>query len=74
MILHDANRAYYHESFKLLKYGVFLKDHRVDAGGLWIGSHGIDVHSIIKTILSTLPARIEMISTSLGGNKSNKAG
>jgi len=53
VILHDANRVYYHESFKLFKYGVFLTDHRVNAGGLWIGSHGIDVYSKIKAILST---------------------
>jgi hypothetical protein len=72
VILHDANRSYYHDPFKLFKYGVFLTDHRIDAGGLWIGSHSIDVYSKIKVIFSTLPASIEIISTSLGGNKSNK--
>lgn len=65
VILHDANRAYYHESFKLFKYGVLLTDHRDNAGGLWIGSHNIDVYKKIHEIIKSLPSNVEIISTSL---------
>lgn len=38
VVLHDANRKYYHEPFRLYKYGVLFKDFGHDAGGIWIGS------------------------------------
>jgi len=38
VILHDANRDYYHEPFGLYKHHVLFKDYCKDAGGLWIGS------------------------------------
>jgi len=38
VILHDANRKYYHKSFKPYKNQVLLVDYRKHEGGLWVGS------------------------------------
>jgi SAM-dependent methyltransferase len=46
VVLHDANRRYYHESFKLYTYQVLFQDSRQD-GGLWIGSKNLAVGSFI---------------------------
>ncbi len=48
VILHDANRIYYHQPFALYKYQLLLNNHRQDTGGLWLGSKGIDVKSLLS--------------------------
>lgn len=40
VLLHDANRTYYHNAFKHYKFGEAFLDHRNDAGGIWIGKNG----------------------------------
>ena len=62
VILHDANREYYHDSFKFFKYGVLLKDNRNEAGGLWFGSHGVDVYAKVKEVLISLESELEPFS------------
>jgi len=47
VILHDANRVYYHDSFKFFKYTLLLKDYRTDAGGIWIGSKGLKIENVL---------------------------
>jgi predicted O-methyltransferase YrrM len=47
VVLHDANRKYYHEPFKLYAYQALFKDARVDAGGLWVGSRGIEIGDVV---------------------------
>lgn len=47
VILHDANRIYYHEQFKLYKYQVLFEDNRDDAGGLWVGSKNLQIETIL---------------------------
>lgn len=47
VILHDANRNYYHGSLNLFRYQALFVDLRDGEGGLWIGSKG----SQIKTVL-----------------------
>jgi predicted O-methyltransferase YrrM len=46
VVLHDANRKYYHEPFKLYKYQVLYTDIRKDAGGLWIGSTTLNLSTL----------------------------
>ena len=46
--LHDANRNYYHESFGLYKYHVLFKDYCKEAGGLWVGSKGINIKDVLN--------------------------
>jgi hypothetical protein len=48
VILHDAHRTYYHQPFALYKYQLLLNDHHQDAGGLWLGSKGINVKSLLS--------------------------
>lgn len=43
VVLHDANDRRYHGPFALYKYRVLFKDYRNSAGGLWIGSKGVDI-------------------------------
>ncbi len=47
VILHDANRAYYHAAFAPYPHQVTFFDHRSRAGGLWIGSTGRALDSLI---------------------------
>jgi len=47
VVLHDANREYYHEPFKLYKHQILLKDYRKDPGGLWIGSKGREIMDVL---------------------------
>jgi predicted O-methyltransferase YrrM len=47
VILHDSNRQYYHEAFELYKHQVIFKDYQKDCYGLWIGSKGIDIRSVL---------------------------
>jgi len=48
VILHDSNRKYYHEPFKLYNYQVLFKDSRQVAGGIWIGSKTLDPKCILN--------------------------
>ncbi len=48
VILHDANREYYHEPFGSYEYQIMFKDWRVDDGGLWLGSRGIDIARVLS--------------------------
>lgn len=47
VVLHDANRVYYHEPFRLFKHSLLLTDYRKDAGGIWIGSKGLKIEKIV---------------------------
>ena len=48
VVLHDANRRYYHEPFKLYKNQVLFEDHRKHEGGLWIGSKERKLNTILN--------------------------
>jgi hypothetical protein len=48
VILHDANRKYYQEPFKLYKHQILYCDNRKDAGGLWIGSKGLEISDVLN--------------------------
>jgi len=47
VILHDANRKRYHQPFHLYKHQILFEDYRIDSGGLWIGSKGLDIEQIL---------------------------
>jgi len=47
VVLHDANREYYHEPFKLYGHKIIFRDFRKDAGGLFIGSKKLNIDAII---------------------------
>jgi predicted O-methyltransferase YrrM len=47
VMLHDANRSRYHAPFGLYAHQVSFLDHRSNAGGLWLGSPGRDIGSLI---------------------------
>lgn len=47
VILHDANRPYYHTVFDLYPHQVPFLDHRPTSGGLWIGSMSRSLDSLI---------------------------
>ena len=47
VVLHDANREYYHEPFKLYPKQVLFRDYRKDSGGLWIGSKKRDINLVL---------------------------
>lgn len=64
VVLHDANRRYYHEPFSLYGHQVFLPGHQEDAGGLWLGSKFLDV----KSLLSRLPDNPKMANSSFKRN------
>lgn len=49
VILHDANRTSYHQFFGLYKYQILFTDTRDSAGGVWIGSNGVDIHQLLET-------------------------
>lgn len=42
VVLHDANRKYYHPGFSNFNYSIYLKDSKFFNGGLWLGSLQID--------------------------------
>jgi len=46
VILHDAQREYYHQPLKLYKYQLFLQEHM--GRMIWIGSKGIDINKMIN--------------------------
>ncbi|TAK05880.1 MAG: hypothetical protein EPO39_10285 [Candidatus Manganitrophaceae bacterium] len=43
VLLHDANRVRYHESFHLFKHQALFTDGRTRSGGIWIGSRGTEI-------------------------------
>ena len=47
VVLHDANRIYYHKPFKLFKHSLLLTDYRKDAGGIWIGSKELNIQEVL---------------------------
>lgn len=51
VVLHDANRKYYHEPFQSFKNAVlFSDDHRscqIMWGGIWLGSKGRDLKTVL---------------------------
>ena len=47
VVLHDANREYYHDAFRYYKDQVFFKNYR-DSHGLWVGSNGCDLHEVFN--------------------------
>jgi SAM-dependent methyltransferase len=47
VILHDANRKYYHKPFKLYDNQILFCDSRTSAGGIWIGSKKISLNRIL---------------------------
>ncbi len=47
VVIHDANRVYYHEPFKLYKHQAMFRDRHEDGGGLWIGSKNLDIKRVV---------------------------
>ena len=47
VVLHDANRAYYHEPFKLFNHSLLFTDYREGWGGIWIGSKKLKLENVI---------------------------
>ena len=47
LVLHDANRTYYHNTFDLFRYRVFFENYRPNSHGLFIGSNGTDIRDIL---------------------------
>ena len=48
VVLHDANRTYYHEPFRLFKHSLLLTDYRRGGGGIWIGSKGLKLENVVN--------------------------
>lgn len=48
VVLHDANRRYYHGPFSSYKYQALFNDKRKNEGGLWVGSKGRDINEILN--------------------------
>ncbi len=51
-ILHDANREWYRAPFEPHKYQVLMGSlaNRKDAGGLWLGSNGVEIKPLLSQI------------------------
>jgi len=47
IVLHDAERQYYHESFPLYKYQIMLSNYDCTGRMLWIGSKALDINHIL---------------------------
>lgn len=47
VILHDANRKYYHETFEFFRHRVFFENYRPNSHGLFIGSRGMEIGDIL---------------------------
>lgn len=45
VILHDANRVYYHAAFPLFKHQVLFTDPRT-RGGVWVGSPSVNISDV----------------------------
>jgi predicted O-methyltransferase YrrM len=48
VVLHDANRRRYHTAFEKYKHQALFVDHRKNRGGLWVGSKGVDLHTVLN--------------------------
>ena len=48
VILHDANRSYYHQNLHLFPHQYLFKDHRKGFGGLWMGSPARPIDQFIS--------------------------
>ena len=48
VILHDANRAAYHEGFSRYKYGKLFKDYHLGNGGVWVGSNNVPLEEVLN--------------------------
>lgn len=46
--LHDANRTYYHEPFARFAEQMFFGDYRKGEGGLWFGSKGTNLTTLVR--------------------------
>ena len=74
VILHDANRRYYHEPFKLYKHQVLFTDFRHNSGGIWIGSNMLDLHNLLDVdkhklswrVLERISKLVRVVISSLG--------
>ena len=50
VVMHDANRERYHDTYNLFKNNVLFKDHRMSGGGLWIGNKSnLDLCKLLNT-------------------------
>ena len=49
VVLHDANRTYYHEPFRLFNHSLLFTDYREGWGGVWIGSKKLKLENVINT-------------------------
>jgi hypothetical protein len=47
VVLHDANREYYHETFGLFEHGVYFENYRPNSHGLFIGSRGAEIGDVL---------------------------
>ena len=48
VILHDANREYYHEPLEFYRYQTLFTDASLGSGGgLWVGSKGLDLKNVL---------------------------
>lgn len=47
LVLHDANRTWYHEAFELFRHRVFFENYRPNSHGLFIGSQGTDIRDVL---------------------------
>ena len=48
VVLHDANREYYHTAFKFYPHQILFRDYRTGAGGIWIGSRDLELSKILN--------------------------
>ena len=51
VVLHDANRAIYHQPLGLYKHQALFTDGRADGGGIWVGSNGLDLNEVFDVAL-----------------------
>jgi predicted O-methyltransferase YrrM len=47
VVLHDANRRRYLDATRAYAHQLLLQDYRADEGGLWIGSDGAAIESVL---------------------------
>ena len=48
VVLHDANRTYYHGPFERFTHKVFFRDYRTVEGGIWFGSKTRPLSELIR--------------------------
>lgn len=48
VVLHDANREYYHQHFGLFPYQAFFSDYSTDSHGLWMGSKATNIEKVLN--------------------------